>query len=280
MPGPPPTAAPEPSPTVSEVRDVAVLDVGSNSVRLVLYRLEGRSIWTVFNEKVLAGLGRDLSTTGRLSREGVVQALAALRRFRAVIEGAGITEVYSAATAAVREAQDGPAFIARIAAEAGFAIDILSGEAEARASALGVAAGDPEAAGVVADLGGSSLELVRLNQGVVGRGVTLPLGPFALGASEKGDMPATIRDTIAKRMKGAGGFEGPHLHAVGGGWRNLALLHMQITGYPLNIVHHYELSAAEALDAARLVARQSPAPWTRFRDCRASARRRCPTPAS
>ena len=256
--GPAASVAPEPSPPIRDVRDVAVIDVGSNSVRLVLYRLEGRAIWTVFNEKVLAGLGRDLSTTGRLSKEGVVQALAALRRFRAVIEGAGVTEVYSAATAAVREAQDGAAFIARIAQEAGFTIDVLSGEAEARASALGVAAGQPNATGVVADLGGSSLELVRLDHGVVGKGVTLPLGPFALGAGAKAEIAPTIRDTIARRMKGVAAFEGPHLHAVGGGWRNLALLHMQMSAYPLNIVHQYELSAGEALDAARLVAHQSP----------------------
>src|SRR3712207_8987667 len=94
-----------------EARDVAVLDVGSNSVRLVIYRLEGRAIWTVYNEKVLAGLGREVSRTGQLSLEGVAAALAALRRFRAVIDSVRPAHVYTAATAAVREADDGPAFI-------------------------------------------------------------------------------------------------------------------------------------------------------------------------
>jgi exopolyphosphatase/guanosine-5'-triphosphate,3'-diphosphate pyrophosphatase len=251
-------AAPPPGrDALSEVRDVAVLDVGSNSVRLVMYRLEGRAIWTIFNEKVLAGLGRGLSTTRRLSPEGVEAALAALRRFRAVVEGAGVTEIYGAATAAVREAADGPAFIARIEQEAGFHIDVLSGEAEARASALGVAAGQPDAAGVVADLGGSSLELVRLDRGQVGEGITLPLGPLALGAGSKAPDLDRARQTIADILGGVTGFSGAQLHAVGGGWRNLALLHMQIVGYPLNIVHQYSLGAEEALTAARLVARQS-----------------------
>ena len=185
-------------------------------------------------------------------------ALSALRRFKAVIEGAGVSQVFAAATAAVREAADGPAFIARIEREAGFHIDVLSGEDEARASALGVAAGQPDAVGVVADLGGSSLELVRLDQGRVGRGVTLPLGPLALGAGSKagGDLEAARRTAFAA-LQGVDGFASSHLHAVGGGWRNLALLHMQIVRYPLNIVHQYELSAADAISAAALVARSS-----------------------
>ncbi|MGC1302576.1 MAG: Ppx/GppA family phosphatase, partial [Caulobacteraceae bacterium] len=156
-------------------RDVAVLDVGSNSVRLVMYRLEGRAIWTVFNEKVLAGLGRNVGETGRLSPEGVTAAMSALRRFRAVLDGSGPVQVFSAATAAVRQAKDGPAFVARVRSETGLDIRVLSGEEEAHFSALGVAAGQPEADGVVGDLGGSSLELVRVVRGQPSRGVTLPL---------------------------------------------------------------------------------------------------------
>ena len=151
-------------------RDVAAIDIGSNSVRLVLYRLEGRAIWTVFNEKVLAGLGRDLAATGRLSVEGAAQALTALKRFAAVIEGVRPAQTFVAATAAVREATDGPDFCNRVAAETGLRIRVLSGEEEARYAALGVLAGIPHADGVVGDLGGSSLELVRLTDGQVGRG--------------------------------------------------------------------------------------------------------------
>src|ERR1700754_2301718 len=98
-------------------RDFAVIDVGSNSVRLVLYRVEGRSLWTVFNEKVLAGLGRDLKKTGRLSAEGSATALAALKRFRMVVDRLPEAQVFTAATAAIREAEDGPDFAARVQAE-------------------------------------------------------------------------------------------------------------------------------------------------------------------
>ena len=240
--------------------DVAVVDVGSNSVRLVLYRVDGRAIWTTYNEKVLAGLGRDLGRTGRLSPEGVDQALAALRRFRAVIAAGAGRIVLTAATAAVRDAKDGPAFARRVEDETGLKLRILSGEEEARFSALGVAAGQAGADGVVGDLGGSSLELVRLAGAAPGAGVTLPLGPLALGAGAKGSGfdPDALRGEIAGRLDGVDAlYRTERFYAVGGAWRNLALLQMAADGYPLHIVHQYEMSAETALDAARLVARQS-----------------------
>jgi exopolyphosphatase / guanosine-5'-triphosphate,3'-diphosphate pyrophosphatase len=239
-------------------RDVAAIDIGSNSVRLVLYRLEGRAIWTVFNEKVLAGLGRDLAETGRLSVEGAAQALTALKRFAAVIEGVQPAHTFVAATAAVRDAADGQAFCDRVAAATGLKIRVLSGEEEARYAALGVLAGIPCADGMVGDLGGSSLELVRLADGQPARGVTLPLGPFAL-ADASGFDPDRLRETIAGRLQPIGEARADTLYAVGGAWRSLAQVHMEITGYPLRVVHQYEIDAAELMNTARLIARSSKA---------------------
>ena len=245
------------APSDRAARDLAVIDVGSNSVRLVLYRVEGRAIWTVFNEKVLAGLGRDLTATGRLSPEGAQVALSALRRFRAVLDGVRPAEVFTAATAAVREARDGVDFVQRVRKDTGLKLRILTGEEEARLAALGVSAGSPGADGAVGDLGGSSLELVRLNRGRPGAGITLPLGPFALGGASAFDVP-TVRAEVARRLaKVDPSYGGGCFYAVGGAWRNIALLHMSLTDYPLRIVHQYEITAAEALEAARLVARQS-----------------------
>ena len=240
-------------------RDVAAIDIGSNSVRLVLYRLEGRAIWTVFNEKVLAGLGRDLPTTGRLSPEGVVMAMTALRRFAAVLEGVRPDATLIAATAAVREAEDGPEFCQRVAAETGLQIRVLSGEEEAKYAAMGVLAGAPDAHGVSADMGGASLELTRLNGDGVEHGLTLPLGPFAL-AEGKGFDADRIRTRIDQRLKPvAAQFQTDRLYAVGGAWRTLAQVHMALKSYPLKVVHQYEMTADEALETARLVAHQSPA---------------------
>ncbi len=235
-------------------RDVAAVDIGSNSVRLVLYRLEGRAIWTVFNEKVLAGLGRDLTRTGRLSEGGVEQAMTALKRFAAVLEGVQPSHAFVAATAAVREAADGADFCARVAAETGLQVRVLSGEEEARRAALGVRAGIPDAAGVVGDLGGSSLELVPVGADGVARGITLPLGPFALGDALA---PEARRAEIARRLEPARDFRDDTLYAVGGAWRTFAQAHMSLSGYPLHIVHQYGMDAREAREAARLVARQS-----------------------
>ncbi|WP_374385809.1 Ppx/GppA family phosphatase [Brevundimonas sp.] len=238
-------------------RDIAAIDIGSNSVRLVLYRLEGRAIWTVFNEKVLAGLGRDLATTGRLSPDGVTLAMTALRRFAAVLEGVRPERTLIAATAAVREATDGPAFCERVAAETGLHIRVLSGEEEAKYAAMGVLAGAPDAHGVSADMGGASLELTRLNGHGVEHGLTLPLGPFAL-LDPKGFAAERLRRTIDARLKPvAADFRADTLYAVGGAWRTLAQVHMGLRDYPLRVVHQYALTADEALETARLVARQS-----------------------
>ncbi|WP_292054160.1 MULTISPECIES: Ppx/GppA phosphatase family protein [unclassified Brevundimonas] len=236
-------------------RQIAVIDIGSNSVRLVLYRLEGRAVWTMFNEKVLAGLGRDIAVTGKLYGPGVDMAMVALRRFSAVIEGVQPDMVLTAATAAVREASDGPAFCERVYEETGLDIRVLTGEEEARYAALGVRAGDPTARGVVGDLGGASLELNRL--GATGPGITLPLGPFVLAGSKDFDAKrvenrinkvlATVTDDYRSRT----------FNAVGGAWRTLAQMHMEMTDHPLRIVHQYAMTADEARELADRVIAQS-----------------------
>ena len=245
------------TPNASPSRDAAVIDIGSNSVRLVIYGLEGRAIWTVFNEKVLAGLGRDVARTGRLAPEGMAAALTALKRFKAVLDAAERRQVFVVATAAVREASDGPDFVTLVKTATGLDVRVLTGEEEARYSAMGVLAGAPDAEGVAGDLGGSSLELTRVGGGEAGDSVSLPLGAFALRGPDGFDAvrayarTAKVLDQIGDR------FETRTFYAVGGGWRNLALLQMRITGYPLQIVHQYDIPTAEALDAARFIARQS-----------------------
>jgi exopolyphosphatase/guanosine-5'-triphosphate,3'-diphosphate pyrophosphatase len=240
-----------------EGRQAAVIDVGSNSVRLVIYRVDGRALWTIYNEKVVAGLGKDLPTTGRLSAEGVEAAIGALRRFRAVLDGWKAEEVTTAATAAVRDAADGRAFLQRVKDETGLDVRTLTGEEEARYAALGVLCGQPDAEGVVGDLGGSSLELVRLGGMTRIEGVTLPLGPFSLGAPKLLNierMRRTVDDHLAPFV---GRYSTPEFHAVGGAWRNIALLHMKMADYPLHVAHQYEISRADALDLTRFVERQS-----------------------
>jgi exopolyphosphatase/guanosine-5'-triphosphate,3'-diphosphate pyrophosphatase len=242
-----------------EPRQAAVIDLGSNSVRLVIYRIDGRALWTVFNDKALAGLGRDLPATGRLSPDGVTVAMTALRRFRVLLEGWNPQDITVAATAAVREAADGAQFVARVKAETGFDVRVLAGEEEAHYAALGVLAGHPEAKGVVGDLGGSSLELVRLHGAGASEGVTLPLGPFALGAPRALEIDKTWRAVEKALTPVAARFASREFQAVGGAWRNIALLHMQLSDYPLHVAHQYEMSGSDARQLARFVERQSKA---------------------
>lgn len=252
------------SSTARRTSDAAVVDIGSNSIRLVLYRLDGRAIWTVYNEKVLAGLGRDIADTGRLSPDGVSTALEALSRFQVLIEAAGPEIVHVVATAAVRDAKDGETFRRQVSARTGFDVRVLSGEEEARYAALGVLAGAPDSTGLVGDLGGASLEITRLQDGEPGRGITLPLGPFSVSPGGRFDAGRTRAATHRALKPIAGEFSAKTFNAVGGAWRNIALIHMRMSNYPLEIVHQYTLDRKEALEAAAFVSRQSRASLERI----------------
>ena len=110
---------------------VAVIDIGSNSVRLVVYEQMARSLISVFNEKTLCGLGREVQSTGLLAPDAVDKALTALRRFHALCKIQRVGRVYAIATAACRDDSNGPDFIASAERFCGAKFEILSGPQEA-----------------------------------------------------------------------------------------------------------------------------------------------------
>ena len=244
--------------TKSWDRRVGVIDIGSNSIRLVVYDSLSRVPFPVFNEKILCGLGRSIAQTGRLHSDGVVQAIDNLTRFKTLLGGMGIDHVDVLATAAVREAEDGPAFVADVKRQCDLDVTVISGEEEARLSAMGVLSGNPGADGVMGDLGGGSLELVGLNIGEIGSDqTTLPLGPLRL-MDIKGD-PGELRPIIDHQLDGLSwldDFRGRTLYAVGGAWRSLARVHMEKRDYPLRIIHEYVAPAKELTQLAGLIAKQ------------------------
>lgn len=242
-----------------------VIDIGSNSVRLVIYRIEGRSIWPVYNEKVLAGLGKNLFITGKLNPAGCEETLIALKRFRAIVDSYALSHVHTVATAAIREAEDGPDFARQIEAHSGFKVRILSGSEEAFYSASGVVCGHNEARGIVGDLGGSSLELLALEGEDAFKGITLPLGPFALGSPKPIDITRTRAAIIEVLRPHKARFSHREFHAVGGAWRNLAVIWMQQANYPLEIVQQFELPAREVINICALIASQSPSSLEKIR---------------
>ncbi|WP_331684628.1 Ppx/GppA family phosphatase [Consotaella aegiceratis] len=228
-------------------RPVAVIDIGSNSVRLVIYEGQTRVLTMLFNEKVLCGLGKGLSQTRRLDDKAVESAIAALTRFRSLVVQAGVEEVYPIATAAAREAENGPEFVAAAEAAIGRPIIILSGPEEARYAAEGVAGTFFAPDGIVGDLGGGSLELVRIDGHKIGEGLTLPLGGLRLQDLSGGNI-ATARAIADSHVAGAavaGQGKGRTFYAVGGTWRNLAKLLMEQSNYPLHVMHGYEVGVNE-----------------------------------
>ena len=236
---------------------VAVIDIGSNSVRLVVYEGLTRSPTPIFNEKVLAGLGREVQTTGLLAPDAVAAALKALIRFRALCDTLRVGQVFGIATAACRDAENGPAFIAEAERICGIKIATLSGRREAELAALGVVSGIYDPDGITADLGGGSLELIGVKGTKIRSGMTLPLGGLALKDMSGGSLKraekivkdALVRAPLVKTGKARS------LYAVGGAWRALMRLHMAQTGYPLHVMHGYTLRAREALEFCELVQR-------------------------
>jgi exopolyphosphatase/guanosine-5'-triphosphate,3'-diphosphate pyrophosphatase len=236
---------------------IAVIDIGSNSVRLVVYEGLTRSPTELFNEKALCGLGREVQSTGLLAADAVEHALATLKRFRALCDRMGVKKTLAIATAACRDAKNGRAFIRFAERILKTEIEILPGSREAELTALGAISGVHRGDGVVGDLGGGSLELVDIRGARARHGLTRPLGGLALA-----DISAKSLKKAEKYVKKSlGGLavlkscEGRTFYAVGGTWRSLARLHMWQTGYPLHVMHGYAIPADEALEFARLVHR-------------------------
>jgi exopolyphosphatase/guanosine-5'-triphosphate,3'-diphosphate pyrophosphatase len=227
---------------------LSIVDIGSNSIRLVIYEGIARSPTVLFNEKMLAGLGRGIVSTGKLDPEAVTRSMAEFRRFRALSEQAGASPLYVIATAAAREAENGPDFIRRAEEVLGTNIRVLTGREEAYYSALGVISGFHPADGIAGDLGGGSLELIDVAGEKIGDGITLPLGGLRLQDLTKNSTAeaAKVARRELKRAEFLQGGEGRTFYAVGGTWRNLARLHMNATGYWLNVMHHYEMNVANS----------------------------------
>ncbi|MCI4662788.1 MAG: Ppx/GppA family phosphatase [Neomegalonema sp.] len=227
----------------------AVLDIGSNSVRLVVFDSALRSPAVFYNEKVLCGLGRELQATGRLSSTGREKAMEALNRFAALREVLDLESFEAVGTAAVRDAADGEEFVEQVRRETGIEITIATGADEARLAAQGVLLGDPWANGIVADIGGASMELVAVADGTVGEGVTIPVGPLRLEAVE-GDLVPEIDRLIAESTNDTLA-KGQHLYLVGGSWRALIKAHMEENNYALRVLHGFSVSGKEALRMAK-----------------------------
>jgi exopolyphosphatase/guanosine-5'-triphosphate,3'-diphosphate pyrophosphatase len=227
------------------IAPVSVVDIGSNSIRVVIYEGMSRSPTILFNEKVLCGLGKGIALTGKMDEASVERALNALHRFKALSDQARAATMYVLATAAAREASNGPDFIHRAETILRRKIRVLSGEEEAKFSALGIVSGFFAPDGIAGDLGGGSLELIDIKGKEIGKGITLPLGGLRLSEYAGGSLAkahAFARKHVKTSAKLLAKGEGRTFYAVGGTWRNIAKLHMEMSNYPLHMMQGYEVS--------------------------------------
>ncbi len=224
---------------------IAIVDIGSNSIRLVVYDQQKRSPVSIYNEKVMCGLGKGLASSGVLNPEGVVEAKAALARFLAMGRNMEIKSLYIMATAAVRDASDGGEFVRYLEKAYNIKIDVISGEKEARLGAYGVCSSMHKPSGIIGDLGGGSLELVEVKDGDIKDHVSLPLGSLRLLDETKGDRDK-IRKIIEKRFANLKWLDDdpvPTFYAIGGSFRALAKMYMTANKYPLHILHEFTADA-------------------------------------
>jgi exopolyphosphatase/guanosine-5'-triphosphate,3'-diphosphate pyrophosphatase len=229
---------------------VGVLDIGSNSVRLVVFEGGRRMPIPIFNEKALCALGADLRETGRLSETGRISAIANIGRFTEIAREMELSRLDVLATAAVREAENGDDFVQYLQRRLGLQVQVLSGDEEARLSAQGVLSAFPDADGVMGDLGGGSLEMVDISAGDLSHQATMPLGPLrfsALTNRNRADLEALI-DGHLRKIDWLDRLSERPIYAVGGAWRSLARAHMADNKYPLEVIHGYEIDGEEALD--------------------------------
>ncbi len=233
---------------------IGVVDIGSNSVRLVVFDGECRSPQVHYNEKAICALGSELRKTNRLAHDGVVETLSLLKRFRLLTQNMGVTQLHVVATAATREAKNGASFVKLAEKAIASPVKVLSGAEEAQFAAAGVISGMPHADGVVGDLGGGSLELVDAVIGIAGVGESAPIGTLRLLEQVSKPKDAiSIVDRALSKMDLVEKIKGRSLYLVGGTWRAIARIHMEHNNYPLHIIDHYELAPQDATEIVQLV---------------------------
>lgn len=236
---------------------VAIIDIGSNAVRLVVYDGLNRAPFKIHNERTQCHLGKELGRTGRLNPEGIGLALAAIGRFSGLIKAMKIREVRAVATAAMRDAADGADFIKKVQADFGLKIEIIEGEEEARLAAHGVLMNGLGKQGMIGDYGGGSLELIVIADKDVKEKASLPIGGHRLHAIEGHEARVKAIDAQLAAVPFLEQHTGQDFYAMGGAWRSMGRAHMFGAKHPLLVLDHYAIDGAAATEFAREISEQT-----------------------
>jgi exopolyphosphatase / guanosine-5'-triphosphate,3'-diphosphate pyrophosphatase len=234
---------------IKGARPVAVLDIGSNSVRLVVYERHARALTPLYNEKSACALGRGIAKSGKLSEASMSQAIEAIKRFALVARMMRVGRIHILATSATRDASNREEFVRSVESVMDAPVNVLSGEQEAHFAALGAVAGIPGFSGIVGDLGGGSLELSAIAGGTDTSGESFELGVIRLQDDSDGS-PAKAAEVVRQRLKHSilsQAEAGSRFAAIGGTWRSLAKLHQSRNNYPLHMVQDYVVAAKDMI---------------------------------
>jgi len=259
-----------------DARRLGVVDIGSNTVRMVVYDAPDGMPIPMFNEKAQCKLGRSLAETGRLNPEGVKMAQITLARFVGLAKAMGLAELDFVATAAVRDADDGPDFVRQVEHDLEVTINVISGDEEARLAAQGVLHGQPHADGLLGDMGGGSLDLVALNNGEYGEHASLPTGHLRLSEMAGGNLKRAIKvmDKEIEDLPWVEECKGRTFFAVGGSWRNIARVLIESTDYPLHVIDNFVVPRKQAVTLLREIIEMS---WDKLEQLSGASRRRSAT---
>lgn len=236
---------------------VAILDIGSNAVRLVVFDGLNRAPIRIHNERNICNLGAGMSKTGRLNPEGVLRALDSIGRFSGLLAAMRIRNVHAVATAALRDASDGAAFIKTVEDEYGLTIQVIEGDEEARLAAFGVMMNGLGRNGIIGDFGGGSLELIWIDNGKLKKKISLPMGSHRLQSVEGRAAQESFIDGYLDQVDFIKECEGLDFYALGGSWRSIARMHMKMYEHPIKVLDHYTIAGKAAAEYAGLIAQQS-----------------------
>ncbi len=237
-------------PAAGPERPVAVADLGSNSFRLVVYRPPPRAPVILYNERVIVGLAGALGTKGTLPKHARREALSAVVRFHELARAMHARDLRMVATAAIRDAADGAALIRDIRERTGTVVEVMDGRREAQLAAKGLMAGTPDADGILADMGGGSIEFARVCGGETLADASLPAGMLRLIQASRRD-PEAAEQCLARDVRRLAWLQdgrGRPFYAIGGSWRALARTLQHRTRHPLPVIHGYWLRQAELAD--------------------------------
>jgi exopolyphosphatase/guanosine-5'-triphosphate,3'-diphosphate pyrophosphatase len=242
---------------------LAVIDIGSNSGRVVVFERDAANhLRTRAGSRASLRLVHDVDTSGDLTEATLTRAIDALRDFQAIATGAGALRIVAIATAAVRDAANGPSFTARVHRELGIQIDVVDGLTEARYGFAGAVRGLAVTSGQVFDLGGGSMQLTHFTHRQHTKALSLPFGALRLSEQFLKSDPPThkevrrlrehVRNHLAK-MSVKRLASGDRLVGAGGTVRNLAKMDRHARSYPVGSLHGYELPIDRLTDIVDLL---------------------------